>query len=171
MGLNSTVDVRAEPRAASRSRRLVPWLALLLGLVAIARIVLTYREFSHTLDEVSHIASAMEWVDKGAYTYEPMHAPMRALTAIGPYLLGARHAGLPSYWDEGHHILYDYGKYWEMLTAARIAILPFFAFTLLMVFLWARRIGGDLAALFALLLYRRCRWRWPTPAWRRPTHF
>jgi hypothetical protein len=124
-----------------------------LLVVALARIAATYSVFNHAYDENAHIGAGMEWLDKGTYQYEPMHPPMRAVYALGPHLFGIGAFGEAHWGEEGQRILYADGQYWRNLTAARVAALPFFAITLLFVFLWARRIGGSLAAVLATLAY------------------
>ncbi|MEI9972238.1 MAG: hypothetical protein WDO73_09400 [Ignavibacteriota bacterium] len=69
-------------------------LAVVLVLIASLRIVSTYTVFNHTTDETAHIASGMEWLDRGVYRYEPQHPPLaRVAAAMGPYLLGIRSQG------------------------------------------------------------------------------
>ena len=41
-----------------------------------ARIVATYPVFNHTFDEPAHLATGMEWLDRGTYTWEPQHPPL-----------------------------------------------------------------------------------------------
>src|SRR3954470_3884500 len=69
--------------------RFAPTIALLAAIVASGRIVATYSVFNHTFDEPAHIATGMEWLDRGSYSWEPQHPPLaRVLTALGPYLMG-----------------------------------------------------------------------------------
>ena len=131
-----------------------PWL-LLAAMIAVAllRVADTYRVFSPTADEPPHIGAAMQYLDGGTYTYEPKHPPMRAVFAVGPWLLGHRYAGKPDSYSEGNHLIYDGGDYRRTLTSARVAALPFFAATIVLVFLWAQALGGPLAGLLAALAY------------------
>ena len=78
---------------------------------------------------------------------------MRSVLAIGPMLRGAHHSGNPDLTTEGHQILYDHGDYFSTLTSARVAVLPFFVATIVLVFYWALQIGGRLAALCAAGMY------------------
>ena len=137
----------------SGATRLATFAFVTLLLVAFARIVATYSVFNHAYDENAHIGTGMEWLDKGTYDYPDLHPPMRAVYALGPYLFGIGHFGEAHFGDEGLRILYADGQYWRTLTTARMAALPFFAVTLVFVFLWARRIGGSLAAVLATLAY------------------
>jgi hypothetical protein len=53
----------------------------------------------------------------------------------------------------GNHILYDSGHLLRNLRLARLGVLPFFILGGLIVGLWARRLGGDSAAILSVLLY------------------
>ena len=79
-------------------RSLIPYsnatfaqLLVLLLIIGILRISSTYSIFWQTWDEPSHIASGMQWLDRGEYTYEPGHPPLaRVMSALGLYLDGIR---------------------------------------------------------------------------------
>jgi hypothetical protein len=133
------------------------WRAVLFALivaVAVARIADTYHVLNNTIDEAVHIAVGMEWVDLGRYHYEALHPPMRAIYGIGPKLIGAHSFDDPNKWDEGRRILYESSQpYRRILTAARVAALPFFVFTLGLIGIWAMRIGGPGAAGAAVFAY------------------
>jgi hypothetical protein len=131
---------------------------LFLTLVAIVRMLPTYTIFSGTYDEPFHIAAGMEWLDKGSFTYELLHPPLaRVAVALGPYLSGLRWPGSPltyeDWQEEGNVILTAQGNYLRNLTVARIGILPFLVLACVVVFLWAHRWFGRVAAVFALLLF------------------
>src|SRR6185312_4562806 len=133
--------------------RLTALCAVLIG-VALARVVATYPVFNQTWDEASHIAGGMEWLDRGSYTYEPMHTPLpRVMAALGPYLSGARSQGDRNRDIEGNRILHSLGTYDRTLTLARMGILPFFVLAAVIVVLWGSRLYGWDAALWALLLF------------------
>src|SRR3954463_1210211 len=90
---------------------------LLLSLVTVARLFPTWGLFTATYDEPVHIASALEWLDKGAYSYDPQHPPLaRIAIGIGPYLAGLRSHSLRGPWKEGNAILYSNGDPWRNLT-------------------------------------------------------
>lgn len=122
--------------------------------IGAARIVSTYHVFNQTWDEPAHVAAGMEWLDRGRYTYEPLHPPLaRVLAAIGPRLAGIRSAGQESVWLEGNAILYAGGRYDRNLALARLGMLPFFVLAAWIVFAWTRRLGGAAAGLWAMLLF------------------
>lgn len=84
------------------SASIYPIAAALLVLIGALRIVSTYRVFSQTWDEASSIATGMEWLDRGSYTWDPKHPPLgRLATALGLYLEGARSIGDPGRCVEG----------------------------------------------------------------------
>jgi 4-amino-4-deoxy-L-arabinose transferase-like glycosyltransferase len=96
----------------------------------------------------------MEWLDEGRYTYEPLHPPLaRVMVALGPRLAGIRSAGQDNVWLEGNAILYAGGKYARNLALARLGVLPFFILASLVVFAWARRLGGAACGVGAVLMF------------------
>jgi 4-amino-4-deoxy-L-arabinose transferase-like glycosyltransferase len=119
-----------------------------LILIASVRIVSTYTVFNHTSDEPNHVACGMEWLDKGAYTYEAQHPPLaRVAAALGPYLLGIRSQGSPKpntleVPQEGTKILYHGRRYDLALALARLGMLPFFWIACLAMYWWAKRYFG-----------------------------
>ena len=136
-------------------------LALALWMVAVARITSTYQVLSQAYDEPAHIACGMEWISKGTYTLEPLHPPLaRIATAIGPYLDGKRLAVIHTAPDQsvnlfatGNDILNANGDYFRTLTLARLGIMPFFALSVAVVFLWTRKLFGDWAAVVAVATF------------------
>ena len=141
-----------------------PYAALAVAfliLIAVARIVLTYKVTAQAFDEPCHVAAAIELVDKGTYTLDPVHPPLsRIAIGIPLYLAGARFPDWPAtdprirnYNDVGNSILNDGGRYVRNLSLARSAMLPFFALAVVLVFLWTRREFGDFAGVMAALLF------------------
>jgi 4-amino-4-deoxy-L-arabinose transferase-like glycosyltransferase len=123
-------------------------------LVGGARIGATYPVFNQTWDEPAHLAAGMQWLDRGEYSYEPLHPPLaRVMTALGPWMAGVRSARQESIWLEGNAILHAGGSYYRNLGLARVGVLPFFILASLVVFAWARRLGGDAAAVMAVLMF------------------
>jgi Dolichyl-phosphate-mannose-protein mannosyltransferase len=123
-------------------------------LAGIGRIVATYPVFNQTWDEPAHVAAGMQWLDRGSYTYEPLHPPLaRVFAALGPRLAGIRSASQETVWLEGNAILYAGGRYDRNLALARLGMLPFFILGSLVVFAWGRRIGGGGTAIGSVLLF------------------
>jgi len=67
--------------------------------------------------------------------------------------LSAEEAASPNYNLVGNHILYDDGHYVRNLMLARSGMLPFFVAACVLIFLWARREFGDLAAFLSVLMF------------------
>jgi len=131
-----------------------PTAAVLLAVIGSARIVSTYAVFNHTIDEPDTIAPGMEYLTIGKYLYEDTHPPLgRLFAAIGPYLAGERFHPGPDSYLEGYRILGRDAHYDRILALARMGNLAFFWIGCLVVYLWAARTGGTMAALFAVLVY------------------
>ena len=139
------------------NRRAFPWApsaAVLLVLIASARIVSTYTVFNHTIDEPDHLAAGMEWLSVGKYRYEDKHTPLaRIFGAVGPFLAGERWHGGPASYQEGYRILGHGAHYDRTLALGRAGILPFFWVACAVVFLWARRIAGAGAAVVSVFVF------------------
>jgi hypothetical protein len=101
----------------------------------------------------------MEWLNKGSYTWEAQHPPLaRVAAALGPYLIGARSQNTPrtsagAMIYEGLGILFNGGRYDEVMGLARLGILPFYWVGCLAVYFWARRYGSRATAVIALFLF------------------
>ena len=135
--------------------------AAALTLVAVVRIVVTYSTTSQGFDEPCHVAAAIEFLDKGTYTLDPVHPPLsRIAIGLPLYIAGERFPKwsesdprLKNYNDIGNSVLYDDGHYLRNLSLARAAVLPFFMVCAAIVFLWTRREFGNWAALTAVVLF------------------
>jgi hypothetical protein len=134
-------------------RAAVPrWLALAALAAACAAVIATYGVFNQTFDEPAHLATGLEWLEKGTYTLEPLHPPVaRVATALGPFLDGARGQGAPWLFPEGNRILWAQHTYLRTLGLARLGVLPFFVLAVVVTWFWARRLFGEGAALGAVL--------------------
>jgi 4-amino-4-deoxy-L-arabinose transferase-like glycosyltransferase len=136
-------------------------LVAVLLIIAVGRILLTYSTTAQAFDEPCHVAAALEFLDHGTYSLDPVHPPLaRIAIGIPLYLAGERYPLLDPAQPESHnynvvgnHILYDSGHYVRNLALARSAMLPFFVITALLVFLWTRLLFGNAAAIFALALF------------------
>jgi len=128
--------------------------ALALAVIALVRIHSTYHVFSQTTDEPAHIATGMEWLQFGTYTFEPLHPPLaRVAVALGPYLTGLRLQDHRNLWVEGNELLQTRGRYLHNLALARLGALPFFLLAAWVVWYWTRMRYGDAAALVATFLF------------------
>jgi hypothetical protein len=128
--------------------------AALLVLIASARIVTNDFSLSHTMDEPIHLGSGMEWLWNGTYDLETSHPPLaRVMSAITASLGGARFVPAESSMLVSMRIWGHDQQYDRMLAFSRAGILPLFWLACAVVFIWARRIAGDAAALAALLAF------------------
>jgi 4-amino-4-deoxy-L-arabinose transferase-like glycosyltransferase len=84
------------------------------------------------------------------YRYEAQHPPLaRVMSALGPYLAGARPLGIRNQDQEGVAVMYRDGHPAEMLTRMRLGILPFFVAAAFVVWLWGKRHFGNAVAALA----------------------
>jgi hypothetical protein len=146
-------------------RRVYAFLAFLLLVIGVIRIVATYDALSQAYDEPADIVAGMEWLDKGTYTLNLEHPPLSTVAAaVGPFLAGLRLQAVPvmkgpsggTFFDlttGGNNILHWGGNYWHTLRLARLGLLPFFLSGVLVVFFWTREIVGGVAAVMAVLLF------------------
>lgn len=128
-------------------------MATVVALIGALMIVSTYETFSNTYDEPAHLAAGMEWLSRGAYTYEAQHPPLgRIAAAIGPYLYGDRSIGDPSIFREGAKLLGRGDHYRTSLALARLGELPFFLLICGVVWAWGRRLADERGGAIAVLL-------------------
>ncbi|MEP6729431.1 MAG: phospholipid carrier-dependent glycosyltransferase [bacterium] len=125
---------------------------ILIGCVASAMIVATYPVFSQNWDEPATLATGIEWLTTGSYTYEAQHPPLaRIAAAVLPYLRGARSYGMPLMYDEGRALLGEGAHYRRTLFLARLGMLPFFWLLLAVCAMWGARTAGPPGAVLATL--------------------
>ena len=126
----------------------------ILIVVAAARIVSTYTPLAHTVDEPIHLGAGIEWLDHGTVTGDASHPTFpRAMSALGPYLAGARWTHSGNSMSDGLDVLGRDAHYDRMLFLARLGMLPFFLVASVVVFLWGTRTGGPVAGLLATFLF------------------
>src|SRR5271170_2059068 len=129
---------------------------VLLALVAVVRVVSSYSHTAQAFDEPTHVGAAMELLDKGTYTSDPVHPPL-ARIAIGLplYVAGSRYpsASLPDLNGIGDAILNESGRYMRNLELARLGVLPFLLLGCAVVFSWARREYGDFTGAMAVAMF------------------
>jgi hypothetical protein len=134
-------------------------LIIAIAFIAIAtlRIIATYSEMSLTWDEPGHMACGLQYLADHVYRYEAQHPPLaRVMSALGPFLAGARPLHGPLQDPEGVAVMYQSGHPGTMLTLMRFGILPFFVLTACVVYLWAKRhfgpaVGALAAGMFTLV--------------------
>jgi hypothetical protein len=133
---------------------MIRWSVPLLIAIGVLRIVSTYWVFNHTMDEPSFISCGLEWLQQHTYTYMPEQPPLSHVTAgIGAWLAGAHNIPKADLAAKSPMVLYDSPSYYRTLSFARAGELPFFILAAVVVWLWARRLHGDLAGVAAVLLF------------------
>jgi hypothetical protein len=134
---------------------------VLTVILAVARVVSTYKVFSATSDEPAHISAGMEWLQFHEYTYELQHPPLaRIAVALGPYLRGLRSEeqrkftpeNLVVMFDEGYNILYSKGDYETNLAWARAGTVPFLILLAVVTNAWGRRYFSESVGVLAVVL-------------------
>ena len=78
-------------------KRFVPVVIVFLVLIAVTRILLTYKVTAQGFDEPCHVAAAIELLDRGTYTLDPVHPPLtRIAIGIPLYLVGESFPNWPA---------------------------------------------------------------------------
>ena len=143
-------EAKAAPFVQAHARLL----AVLLIAIGTLRIVATYPETGITFDEPGHMACGLQFLAQHVYRYETQHPPLaRVLSALGPYLDGARPTGDPKQDREGVIVMYRNGQVLRTLILMRLGILAFFPLCGLVVYLWTARYFGKLMAVMATGLF------------------
>ena len=129
-------------------------LALCFILIGAIRIPLAFSQLGLTYDEPGHFACGLQYVAQHVYRYESQHPPLaRAMTAILPYLYGARPTGNPDRENEGTGLIIHSANPDRFVALMRLGVLPFFVLASLTVFFWARHSFGNSTAVLATLLF------------------
>jgi len=127
---------------ASVKRRWVFYSLLSFGIMAV---VSSYTSLSETADEIFHISCGLQWLREGRYTIQPLHPPMaRVMDALLPYLREVFF---------GSHTLGKRDGYMVRMVLSRLGSLPYYIFSCVLVFMWAKRLFGEASALWSLGLY------------------
>ena len=122
--------------------------------IGMARIAATWPALFLTTDEFGHFASGLEYVANHAYRYDLEHPPIaRAMSAVLPYLSGARPSGEPDRNREAEAVLVKTGNPNRMVTLARAGMIPFFVLACWVVYAWSRHSFGNAAAAVATGLF------------------
>jgi hypothetical protein len=138
-------------------RRSTLWsvpILVLLSMLAVGLCVSTYPVFGNFWDEPEHLAAGLVLIDRGEYLYDDQHPPLaRLAAALGPHLAGVHMPPDPNPIGEaqGRALLYDSAiPYDEVLTLARLGMLPFMLVLIGATWAWTRRWYGEPAALLAV---------------------
>jgi len=130
---------------AAPYRRAILALILLFGILGVTS---TYTRMSLTDDEGFHIVCGMEWLKDGTYKTQPLHPPLaRVVDALFPYLMNSWY-GNESWAGDNPRTAYI-----SKMVLSRLGTLPFYILSCILVYIWSRRLFGEIAALFSLGIY------------------
>ncbi|MEM7202127.1 MAG: glycosyltransferase family 39 protein [Planctomycetota bacterium] len=127
-------------------------LTLLVVIGAVALVVASHGALSHTVDEPTHMAVGMQWLQEGSVSIHAESPPLGRVTAgLGPHLRGLELPAKGAPFRRGTEVLYARGapEYQHTLAAARLGTLPWLLLAAAVVWAWARRRGGAVAAAVA----------------------
>ena len=129
-------------------------LCLLFVGIACVRVISTYSVLSLTVDEPSHLACGMEYVDSHTYTLDVLNPPLsRAMQALGPYLTGSRFVSGLGQHHAGLAILAGSRNVDRTIFLMRLGNLPFFVLACLVVCTWSWQMFGKPVAVIATGLF------------------
>jgi 4-amino-4-deoxy-L-arabinose transferase-like glycosyltransferase len=127
--------------------------ALLIAIGAL-RIASTWRVFSDTTDETTHIGAGLELLQYHTYALQPENPPLpRIIMAAAPLAGGMRWSAEGNRYQKVHDVLYAHGKYERNLVLMRAGNLLFFILAAIALLLWVRRESGERESLVAVLLF------------------
>jgi len=129
-------------------------IAALLITIGVLRIASTWRTFSDTTDEATHIGAGLELLQFHRYDLQPENPPFpRVIMAAAPLAGGMRWITGANRYQQIHEVLYGHGKYEHNLVLMRAGNLLFFILACAALFIWARRDFGEREAVIAVLLF------------------
>ncbi|MBI3697293.1 MAG: glycosyltransferase family 39 protein, partial [Acidobacteria bacterium] len=142
-------------------------LSLLAGALIAAFLLQSFfasRAKSPVFDEPAHIAAGLSYVQTGVFVANPQHPPLlKEMAALSLLLAGVRWPGTPQAqqlingaggleWPIGNAIIADNGPD-EVMFWSRLPFILLATLLAVLVYLWGRKLVGDLAAMGALFLY------------------
>lgn len=127
--------------------------ALLIAIGAI-RMATTWRVFSVTNDEATHLGAGLEMYEFHRYTLQSENPPLpRVIYAAVPWFGGMRFDPHGTFTDQIHSVFYGHGDYRANLFRGRAGTAVFFIIAAIAVFFAARDALGDTGALAATFLF------------------
>ncbi|HEV7574231.1 MAG TPA: glycosyltransferase family 39 protein [Thermoanaerobaculia bacterium] len=129
-------------------------IAALLIAVGAIRMATTWRVFSATNDEATHLGAGLELYEFHRYTLQSENPPLpRVVYAAAPWLGGMRFDPHGTFTDQIHSVFYGHGEYKANLFRGRAGTAVFFIIAAIAVFFAARDALGDTGALAAVFLF------------------
>ena len=133
--------------------------ALLLGLYLVLAIT-SMKDKSVTVDEYAHLPTGYVYWKTGDFHVYNLNPPLIQLLASAPLLTKEvsydpeAYSGLSMYWSYGLEFMHaNADNYLDLFRSARYVIVALGFLGGIVVFLWARRLHGDVAGLLALFFY------------------
>lgn len=122
------------------------------------------RGDSAIVDEIAHIPAGYSYITTGDYRLNPEHPPLiKDMAAIPlllakvkfPYTYWAANVGsVNNQWETGWKFIYRFGNNpGAMIILARIPVMLLSLFLGFLVYLWANKLYGKKAGIFALVLF------------------
>ncbi|MEK7507008.1 MAG: glycosyltransferase family 39 protein [Patescibacteria group bacterium] len=116
------------------------------------------------VDEVPHIGAGYSYLVKQDMRLNPEHPPLaKDLAAIPLFFLNLKQdafqtrfwqSDLNGQWEFGRSLMFGSGNDADLIKhAAKLPMLVFFVLAAVLVFVWSRRLYGDLGAIIALILF------------------
>jgi 4-amino-4-deoxy-L-arabinose transferase-like glycosyltransferase len=129
-------------------------LAALLIAIGAIRMATTFRTFSATNDEATHLGAGLELFEFHRYTLQTENPPWpRIVYAVVPWLGGMRFDPHGTFTDQIHSVFYGHGEYRANLFRGRIGTIVFFVIAGIALFFAARDALGEVGALAATFLF------------------
>src|ERR1035437_862992 len=144
-----------------------PWIFSVIACVLLAAFLaqsfLASRVKSSTFDETTHIAAGLSYVETGEIRANPQHPPLlKTIAGLSLRLAGVRLPDIPETRQMiggaggenavGRAVISQNGPD-RVMFWARLPFILLSAMLGLLIYLWGRKLAGDLAALAALFLY------------------
>jgi 4-amino-4-deoxy-L-arabinose transferase-like glycosyltransferase len=144
---------RVESPLSMKRVRLATLAALLIAIGAI-RMATTFRIFSATNDEATHVGAGLELFQYHRYLLLRENPPLpRVVFSAAPWFGGMRYNPRGTFTDQIHSVFYDHGDYRTDLVLARAGTVVFFVIAAIALFFAARDALGDAGALTATFLF------------------
>jgi 4-amino-4-deoxy-L-arabinose transferase-like glycosyltransferase len=129
-------------------------IAALLIAVGAVGMSTTWRVFSATNDEATHVGAGLELYEFHRYTLQSENPPLaRVVYAAVPWFSGMRFDPRGTFTDQIHSVFYTHGEYKANLFRGRAGTVVFFIIAAMAVFFTARDSLGDSGALAATFLF------------------
>lgn len=140
-----------------------PWIALLAGILMIARSASTIGVYNHTIDEAPHLASGVAMWSAKKHVLDAKHTPLAKLVAALPLVLSgvtfpeladvtAVEPGGGRVKEYADKVMFDAPlPYWSVLARARAMMLLFPAIVLLYVYRFGAWLGSPLVGMLSVV--------------------